>query len=57
MQDSKKAARDWTRQQTRLGRKHAWPVIAYGLAGLAAAVAQAGCVAAVLAAALGRGVG
>jgi ATP-binding cassette subfamily C protein CydD len=54
MQDSKKAARAWTRQQTRLGRKNALPVIAYALAGLAAAVAQAGCVACVLAAALGQ---
>jgi ATP-binding cassette subfamily C protein CydD len=55
MQDSKKAARVWTRQQTRLGRAAAMPVIAYGMAGLAAAVAQAGCMAAVLAAAVGGG--
>jgi ATP-binding cassette subfamily C protein CydD len=53
MQDSKKAARAWTRQQTRLGRAAAIPVISYGMAGLAAAVAQAGCVAVVLAAAAG----
>jgi ATP-binding cassette subfamily C protein CydD len=53
MQDSKKAARAWTRQQTRLGRAAAIPVISYGMVGLAAAVAQAGCVAVVLAAAAG----
>jgi len=55
MQDSKRAARVWTRQQTRLGRAAAMPVIAYGMAGLAAAVAQAGCMAVVLAAAVGGG--
>jgi ATP-binding cassette subfamily C protein CydD len=48
MQDSKKAARAWTRQQTKLGRRAAFPVLAFSTAGLAAAVAQAGCVAAVL---------
>jgi len=52
MQDPKKAARAWTRAQTRLGARAALPVIFYGLAGLAAAIAQAGCVAAILAAAL-----
>jgi len=55
MQDSKKAARAWTREQTRLGRKAALPVIAYGLAGLAAGVSQAGCAACVLSAAIGGG--
>ncbi len=52
MQDGRKAARDWARQQTREARKPAMPVIAFGLASLAASVAQAGCVAAVLASAL-----
>jgi len=52
MQDSKKAARGWTREQTRLGRRAAVPVIVLGLAGLAASVAQAFCVAAVLGAAI-----
>ena len=55
MQDSKKAARVWTREQTRLGRSTAYPVIGYGLGSVAASVAQAGCVAALLAAALGSG--
>ncbi len=53
MQDSKRAARAWTREQTRLGRRAALPVLAYGVAGLAVAVAQAGCVAYVLAAVIG----
>jgi ATP-binding cassette subfamily C protein CydD len=48
MSDSKKAAGVWTRQQTRLGRAAAWPVIACGAGGTIAAVAQAGCVALVL---------
>jgi ATP-binding cassette subfamily C protein CydD len=52
MHDSKKAARAWTLQQSRFGRRAAWPVIALGLANLTAGVAQAGCMAAVLAAAL-----
>jgi ATP-binding cassette subfamily C protein CydD len=55
MQDSKKAARAWTRAQTRLGRRAAFPVMAYGLGGLVASVAQAGCVAAILSAALAGG--
>jgi ATP-binding cassette subfamily C protein CydD len=52
MSDSKKAARAWARQQTRLGRSAARPVIACGLAGTMAAVGQAGCVALVLGRAL-----
>ncbi len=52
MQDSKTAARAWTRQQTRLARTHAIPAIGFGLASVAAAASQAGCVAWVLAAAL-----
>ncbi len=52
MQDSKTAARAWTRQQTRLARTQAIPAIGYGLASLAVAAAQAGCVAWVLSAAL-----
>jgi ATP-binding cassette subfamily C protein CydD len=57
MQDSKKAARAWTREQTRLGREAAFPVLGYGVASSAVSVAQAGCVAAILAAAFGAGVG
>ena len=52
MQDSKTAARAWTRQQTRLARTQAIPAIGFGLAGLIAAAAQAGCVAWVLSTAL-----
>jgi ATP-binding cassette subfamily C protein CydD len=52
MSNSKKAARAWTKQQSRLGRRAAWPVIGLSLANLAAGVAQAGCMAAVLTAAL-----
>jgi ATP-binding cassette subfamily C protein CydD len=55
MQDTKKAARAWASQQTRQGLRAAMPVAALGLAGIAAAVAQAGCLAAWLAAALTRG--
>jgi ATP-binding cassette subfamily C protein CydD len=46
------AARVWLRQQTRLGQRAARPVLALGLAGSAAAIAQAYCAAATLAAAL-----
>ena len=52
MQDAKKAARAWTRQQTRQGRRRAAPVIALGMAGIAAGVAQAWCLSALLGAAL-----
>ena len=52
MQDRQRAARSWTKAQTRAGRPQAMPVIGLGLAGLAAAVAQAGCLATVLSAAL-----
>ncbi len=48
MQDRRKAARAWTRQRIRAGRRAAIPVVAFGLAGTAAAVAQAACVAATL---------
>jgi len=54
MQDTKKAARAWASQQTRQGFRAAMPVAALGLAGIAAAVAQAGCLAAWLTAALTR---
>ena len=54
MQDTRKAERAWTRQQTRAGRQAAMPVLGAALAGIAASVAQAACVAAVLAAALAR---
>jgi ATP-binding cassette subfamily C protein CydD len=52
MSDSKKAARAWARQQARLGHSAARPVIACGLAGTAAAVGQAGCIALVMGRAL-----
>ncbi len=52
------AARAWTRQQTKLARGQALPVIALGLASLIISAAQAGCIAWVLAAALaGRSAG
>ena len=52
MKDSKKAARAWTAQQTKAGRRDALPAIAYGLAGSIAAAGQACCAAVVLAAAI-----
>ena len=52
MQDTKKAARAWTQQQTRLGRAAASPVIGLGMASAAAAIGQAWCIAHILAAAL-----
>jgi ATP-binding cassette subfamily C protein CydD len=52
MQDAKKAARAWTKLQTRLGRRHARPAIALGLANVAAGIAQGGCIALILAAIL-----
>jgi ATP-binding cassette subfamily C protein CydD len=48
----KSAARAWTAEQSRLGRRAALPVIGIGLAGIAAAIGQGWCVAAVLGAAL-----
>jgi ATP-binding cassette subfamily C protein CydD len=45
MHDAKKAARAWTKQQTRLGRRQSLPVVAFGLGGIAAAILQAGCLA------------
>ena len=48
------AAKIWVRDQVRRARRDGWPVIAYGLAGIAAAIGQAGCAALVLAAALGH---
>jgi ATP-binding cassette subfamily C protein CydD len=54
MQDRRKAARAWTRQQTRIGRRPAFPVIGFGVSGLAASVAQAGCMAIILARVLTR---
>jgi len=45
MQDSKTAARVWTRQQTTLGRRTALPAIGYGLAGTLIAAGQAACIA------------
>jgi ATP-binding cassette subfamily C protein CydD len=52
MSESKKAAGVWTRQQTRLGRAAARPIVAFGAAGTVAAVGQAGCMALVLGRAL-----
>jgi ATP-binding cassette subfamily C protein CydD len=54
MQDAKKAARAWTKQQTRLSRRSSVPVMALGLAGVAAAILQAGCLAIFLGAVLHR---
>ncbi len=48
MDDSKRAARVWARQQTRAGRNAALPVVGLSLAGLSAAIFQAGCIAVVL---------
>ena len=52
MQDSKTAARAWTRQQSRLAHAPAVPAISLATAGVAAAAAQAGCVAWALTSAL-----
>lgn len=46
--DAKRAARSWTRQQTRLGQRAARPAIALGLGGIAIAIGQAFCVAVLL---------
>jgi ATP-binding cassette subfamily C protein CydD len=54
MQNAKKAARAWTQQQTRRGWRLEAPVVALGLAGIAAGVAQAWCLAMLLGAALDR---
>ncbi len=55
MEASKQASRIWLRQQTRLGRRGARPVLGFGIAGTVAAIAQAGCVAIVLGIALAGG--
>lgn len=52
VEDGKRAARAWTREQTRLGGRAARPVVALGVLGTLLAVGQAWCMAAVLAAAL-----
>ncbi len=52
MPESRAAARAWSSQQTRLGRRAARPAIAAGLAGTVLAVGQALCVAQVLGLAL-----
>ena len=52
MQDSRQAARAWTREQTRRGRAAALPVILFGIGGTALAAGQAWCIASVAAAAL-----
>ncbi len=51
--DGKRAARAWTRQQTRLGARPARPVVGLGLVGIAFAIGQVWCMATVLATALG----
>jgi ATP-binding cassette, subfamily C, bacterial CydD len=53
-ENGKRAARAWTREQTRLGARAAWPVMLLGLLGTLLAVGQAWCMAEVLAAALGK---
>ena len=52
MQAKRSAPRDWTRVQTRLGRRQALPVILTGVAGCLAAILQMWCVAFLLARAL-----
>jgi ATP-binding cassette subfamily C protein CydD len=52
---AKRAARAWTREQTRLGARAARPSILYGLLGTVFAIGQAWCMAAVLATALTSG--
>jgi ATP-binding cassette subfamily C protein CydD len=52
--NGKRAARAWTREQTRLGARAARPVVLFGLLGTLLAVLQAWCVATVLAVALTR---
>jgi ATP-binding cassette, subfamily C, bacterial CydD len=51
---AKAAAKTWLKQETRLGRRAARPVVLLGLAGSAVAISQAWCVAAALAAILTR---
>ena len=46
MDESQKPARAWLRQQTKLGRKAAMPVVGLGLVGIALAIGQALCLAA-----------
>jgi len=53
MSSSTQAAKIWLRQQGRLGRRGARPVLLLGLAGALAGIGQAWCAAAVLGAALG----
>jgi ATP-binding cassette subfamily C protein CydD len=52
MERDRKAAREWLRQQSRLGQRAARPVLLLGLGGTLLAIAQAWCAAGVLAAAL-----
>jgi ATP-binding cassette subfamily C protein CydD len=52
MDVTQQVGRDWLRQQRRLGWRHARPVVLFGLAGVAAAVAQAWCAASALTALL-----
>src|SRR5579875_3751734 len=56
MEQSKRAVRAWTRQQTRSARRAALPVVGLGLVGTLLAIGQVWCMAGVLAAWLiGRG--
>ena len=54
MDPSPQAARIWLRQQSRLGRRAARPVFAFGIGAAVAAIGQAWCVADVLGAVLGH---
>ncbi len=51
MQDRRRA-RAWTARQTRLARRAALPVVAFGVCAIAASIGQAGCIAWILAAGL-----
>ena len=57
MTQSKTASRAWMREQSRVGRPGALPVVAFGLAGGALAIGQAGCAGFALQAALTPGLG
>jgi ATP-binding cassette subfamily C protein CydD len=55
LNDAKIATRAWMRQQSRLGRRTALPVVVLGLVGIALAIAQACCAGFALQAALSDG--
>ncbi len=54
MSELTKSGRAWLRTETAAGRKAALPAVLFGLAGVALAIGQTGCVAAILGAALSR---